>query len=125
MITFLLLVLSAGHFTQPVAVDVIEFNHAGPRDAGINQVIFRRWQRLAIGNNHYVADWRLDTGQFKIDPQGNSWHIRFKDDGIERHVVTNILRETWTYYDPEMAERNILLQDDRTSYFPDVEVIEQ
>ena len=109
---------------QPTRVDAIEINHTGPRDAGISQVIFRRWQRLAIGNNHYVADWRLDTGQFSIDPQGNSWHIRFSDDGIERHVKTSILRETWTRCDPELWERKVLLQEDRHSYFPAVETVE-
>jgi len=103
-------------------VDLVEVNHLY-NDMGehvLDQVIF--WDWCFNSRRHQVRDWRLLRGA--ASPSGRAcygpqrlwpfgWQVTLLDDGGMRHVYATAIRETWTQYDPEMAERNVLEEQKR------------
>jgi hypothetical protein len=114
--------------TTPIAdarhhrVDVVEVNHLY-NDMGehvLDQVIF--WDWCFNAGRYQVRDWRLlrgassPSGRVCYGPQRLwpfSWQVTLLDDGGVRRIYARAVRETWTQYDPEMAERNVLEEQKR------------
>lgn len=114
--------------TTPIAdarhhrVDVVEVNHLY-NDMGehvLDQVIFWDWCFTAC--RYQVRDWRLlrgaasPSGRVCCGPQRLwpfGWQVTLLDDGGVRRIYARAVRETWTQYDPEMAERNVLEEQKR------------
>jgi hypothetical protein len=97
-------------------VDVVELNHVYDADGRrvLSQLIFWEWNtRLA---RHQVVAWRLwKRGQPHplCDPQGGEHHLLFHDNQVLRVVHARAYRESWTQYDPEIADRGRLPQNQR------------
>jgi len=102
-------------------VDLVEINHFCD-DYGraiLHQMIFydwcpetqryqvRDWQPLRKSYQYPTKDWRKDC------------HVAvWFDKGVKRVVEADLIRETWTQYDPELVERNYLPPDERTGLSP-------
>ena len=118
MITLLLLLLPVG--PQPIRVERVEWNHvhAANGEHVFDQLILRRWQRLATGDSHYVTDWRTITeaNRLRIRPLDDLTLITWTHEGKDYAVLTLRARETWTQHDPEVRDRRKLKPDDRRSY---------
>ena len=100
-------------------VDLIEINHYYD-DKGrhvLDQIIFYDW--CAEEGRFQVRDWRMlkRTSQIPFrDYRTNDyvaiWHDPH-DGEVLRRVSAKSLRETWTQYDPEIAERDHLPKEKR------------
>jgi hypothetical protein len=102
--------------TQPIHVDRIELNHYHDAQCQpvFSQLIFYTWssQRKRFD----VNEWRLCKSESMVPvKQRGKYFMRWHDDGIMREVVTGSFRETWTQYDPETLERDMLPQDQRVA----------
>ncbi|QDU73591.1 hypothetical protein Pan97_05670 [Bremerella volcania] len=91
-------------------VDLVEVNHVYDRSGRpvLDQVIFYQWSRADA--RYQVIAWRLlrSPGQFPwYDWNRRVYVSRWFDAELLRKVVAAQRRETWTAYDPEMAERAI------------------
>lgn len=91
-------------------VDLIEVNHVYDSSGRpiLDQVIFYQWSRADA--RYQVIAWRLLRSPGQV-PQ-RDWNRRayvahWFDADLLRKVVAGQCRETWTTYDPEMAERAI------------------
>jgi hypothetical protein len=88
-------------------VDCIELNHVQCEWTGavkLNQVIYWRWN--AEHSRYNVTAWRMvDKRPSLIRRHGRGW-IETREDGvIRREVHAEQFRETWTFEDPEIADR--------------------
>jgi hypothetical protein len=124
MSTCFVVCLSAVSFSpgEPVAVDkvdLVEINHFFDEQGRLvfDQVIFYEWCPREC--RYQVRDWRLLKSDSQVPLRnwrdGNFvaiWHD-FKDCDILRRVSAAMIRETWTQYDPELAEREYLRDDQR------------
>ena len=101
-------------------VDVIELNHFYDKENLkhiFDQYIYwdfdtSRW----FGGQHHVVDWRLATGKKNMLPRravGGGFVQTFWDKDQLREVRSISLRETWTTYDPELAERARFPKEER------------
>jgi len=95
---------------KPIEVEVLEINETST----LRQVILWRWQFLATGHNHHVAQWFV-IGEEKpsIRPSGN----RFLVCVAGKQFLVRSVRQTNTRVDPEMRDRQFLNECDRKPYF--------
>ena len=92
-------------------VDVIEHNSLYDDRANLilKQLIF--WD---LRNGRYIArDWRLDRGQFNTRRANGMTRITWCDSGKLRTVTTTRYFKSWTQFDPELVNRDVLPQDER------------
>ncbi|XZE54787.1 hypothetical protein SH139x_000766 [Planctomycetaceae bacterium SH139] len=97
-------------------VDLIEVNHYHDESGRhvFDQLIFYDWH--AGQNRFHVRAWRLikEPGQTPMrDHDDKVWRVIWHDAGVLRHVEASSHRETWTQFDPELANRSYLPQDQR------------
>jgi len=97
-------------------VALIELNHFYDDNGGLvfDQVIFYEWCDRTCRFN--VRAWRLlkSPKQIPVRDQRRGRYVAIWHDGdILRHVDAPSFRETWTQYDPELAERKFLAKDKR------------
>lgn len=104
--------------SEPVrdSVDIIEVNHFYDQNGQLvfDQVIFWEWHERE-GRYHVLA-WRLlkRPSQFPVRDWQRGGHVAVWYDGdVLREVRAVAVRETWTQYDPELAERAFLPKDRR------------
>ena len=92
-------------------VDLIELNHFFD-DQGrhvFDQMIFYDWS--AEHNRYQVRAWRLlksASQQPRHDWERDVYVATWQDGDLMRNVQAQTMRETWTQYDPELAEREYL-----------------
>lgn len=113
-------------------VDIVELNHFYDEHGRLvfDQVIFYDWD----AERPQIREWRLakDHGSMpardwfrKFESQSSillsgepaagegSWVCRWQDGGALRAVYATSYKETWTQYDPELVEREILPKEKR------------
>jgi hypothetical protein len=97
-------------------VDLVEVNHFYD-DQGrhvFDQMIFYDWSSLR--NRYQVRAWRLVKSVTQL-PQ-KKWNqeayvATWQDGEVFREVQARTMRESWTQYDPELAEREFLPKEQR------------
>lgn len=104
------------------SVDLIELNHFVDEDGRevFQQVIFYDWSQTH--GRFHVRAWRLVKTPNQLPRKRwnpNRVECTWHDDGILRRVVAPSLRETWTQYDPERANRKLLPEERRKPLFGD------
>ena len=92
-------------------VDLVEVNHFHDESGKhvFDQLIFYDWCRRVC--RHQVVAWRLIKGPSPLprrDWERRDYACTWSDSGVLRSVRAASLRETWTQYDPELAERDML-----------------
>lgn len=97
-------------------VDLMELNHFYDQQGRLefDQVIFYDW--CDNTNRHQVLAWRLvkNPNQLPKRDWRNGGYIAIWHDGDKlRHIQSQHFRETWTQYDPELAEREYLPKEKR------------
>lgn len=97
-------------------VDLIELNHFynEKMEHVFDQFIFYDWSSQL--KKFIVVDWRLkkDPNKFVCkNHHTNRWELVMHDEGNLRHIISKSHRETWTQYDPELRNRNIVTQENR------------
>ncbi|MEW4564935.1 hypothetical protein AB1K70_20585 [Bremerella sp. JC770] len=97
-------------------VDLVEINHvADPSGRSVlDQVIYYRWSRADA--RYQVVAWRLLRSPQQVprrDWNQGVYVSRWFDVDLLRKVIAGQRRETWTTYDPEMAERTIYPIEER------------
>jgi len=107
---------ASGEVVLRDAVDLVEVNHYHDAKGQhvFDQLIFYDWSSQK--RRFQVRAWRLikSESQFpRRDHRSGTWLVRWHDDGVMREVTASSQRETWTQYDPELAERANLPQDQR------------
>lgn len=113
---FLVAVLSMGADSDRIAltesVDVVELNHFFDDDGKpvLDQLIFYRWN----GRRHELIDWRnAKTRECLPVRHGSRWECIWVD-GIQlRRIRCASMRESWTQWDPELVDREVLPTDRR------------
>lgn len=98
------------------SVDLVEVNHYhDPRGQAVfDQLIFYDWSHQK--RRFQVRAWRLIKSESQLprrDHRDGHWLVRWHDEGLLREVTAVSHRETWTRYDPELAERDYLPQEQR------------
>jgi hypothetical protein len=100
-------------------VDLVEVNHFFDERGCLvfDQIIFYDWCPQQC--RYQVRDWRLLKRPSQVPLRnwrdGNFvsiWHD-FKERDVLRRVNSQMVRETWTQYDPELVEREFLPEDKR------------
>ncbi len=110
MFALLLAFLPHGE-VAPRRVDVIEVNHFIDSSTGketFKQYIFRDYD----GTDFAICDWRLAKGR-SLTKCGEVWRAHLMDLGKMQSVEAASIVETWTDYDPELAERERVPQNKR------------
>ena len=115
----LLLALAAGPSeaaTIKETVDLVEVNHffdeRGKRV--FDQAIFYDW--CPLEGRYQVRAWRLlkSKGQFPArDWKRGGYAAIWNDGDVLRWIRAPVLRETFTQYDPELCEREVLPKERR------------
>jgi hypothetical protein len=112
----LLFSIVPAELTAEDRVDVAELNHFYDENGRLvfEQVIFYRW--CWDYERYQVYDWRLVKNPTFL-PQ-RDWELggyvcRWDDGEFRRTVRADSFRETWTQYDPELAEREFLPKEQR------------
>jgi hypothetical protein len=89
------------------SVDLIEVNHHFDEYGRLvmEQVVFYKWCPLT--SRYRVSDWRPLKSRQQIprkDFRRNIYEANWKDGRHFRQVTSPQFRETWTAYDPELAD---------------------
>ncbi|MEX1040061.1 MAG: hypothetical protein WDZ51_05500 [Pirellulaceae bacterium] len=97
-------------------VDLLEINHYHDAQGRLvfDQVIFYEWS--ARDARFHVTAWRLLKSPWQLPRRRWSdgmYESTWNDGDVTRHVVAEVVRETWTQYDPEMVEREYLPREYR------------
>lgn len=97
-------------------VDLVEVNHFHDESGKhvFDQLIFYDWCSRECRNQ--VVAWRLIKCQTQLplkDWRRGDWCCRWNDNGVMRVVRSPAVRESWTQYDPELVEREVLPIGDR------------
>lgn len=97
-------------------VDLIEVNHVyDERGRAIfSQVIFYDWS--SEESRYQVRAWRMLKKPTQVphrDWQTKDFVAVWHDEGVLREVHADAMRESWTQYDPELAEREHLPKEHR------------
>ncbi len=97
-------------------VDLIEVNHFYDENGRLvfDQIIFFDWSE--VHGRYHVRAWRLLKRPSQIpqrDWQRGGYVTTWHDGDVLRQVRSVAVRETWTQYDPELAEREFLPKDRR------------
>ena len=92
-------------------VDLIEVNHLYDQQGRhvIDQLIFYDWD--SSHGRFQVRAWRLikSPGQMpQRDWSKDAYVSYWRDMHVMRRVYASRIRETWTTYDPEVLEREVL-----------------
>ena len=97
-------------------VDLVEVNHFCDEYGKVifNQLIFYDW--CPETRRYQVRAWKplrkayqYPTRNWQKDCYVAVWY----DKGIKRVVEAEVLRESWTQYDPELVERQYMSPDER------------
>jgi hypothetical protein len=97
-------------------VDLVEVNHFYD-DAGrhvFDQVIFYDWSPLDC--RHVVRAWRMVKNSAQLPKRSwadDTYTATWNDGDTLREVRAESMRESWTQYDPELAERDYLPKEKR------------
>lgn len=96
--------------------DLVELNHFFDEQARpvFDQVIFYDWH--GDESRYHVVAWRLVAKPSQIpqrDWQHGGYTVRWQDGECLRRVWASSYRETWTQYDPELSERDVLPKCER------------
>lgn len=115
-IIFLLMFITPNDCVLRDCVDLVEVNHYHDECGRkvFDQLIFYDWSAQQC--RFHVRAWRLIKSEGQLprrDYQRNVYRIVWHDDGVLREVKAKSFRETWTKYDPELADRARLPQDQR------------
>lgn len=102
-LSLLLLVLPWSAAPIPVnAVDLVEINHYSPEDgARFRQVIW--WEWSSTTGQYRVVAWCFDANVFPHQTHFDT--LWFDRSGRPRHMRAAQAIETWSWYDPELADR--------------------
>lgn len=97
-------------------VDLMEVNHFYDEQGRLvfDQVIFYDWS--PEHSRYMVRAWRLVKNPTQLperDWRDGGYSAVWQDGEIVRHVHASSMRETWTQYDPELAEREYLPKERR------------
>jgi len=97
-------------------VDLIEVNHFYDEHGRLvfDQVIFYDWSKDDA--RYMVRAWRLVKNPAQLpqkDWKDGSYTSVWQDGELMRHVKAKAIKETWTQYDPELAERDFLPKERR------------
>jgi hypothetical protein len=105
------------------SVDLIEVNSTYDEYGKFifRQIIFWDFEHYtalngAAGYRYQVVCWRMlkDDSQLpQRDHASRRYFVRWQDGNIARHVSAKEFRETWSQYDPELLEREILPKEKR------------
>lgn len=90
-------------------VEIIELNHVHCQQTGretLSQVLYWRWH--VEQSTHRVAAWRMATGVSRVRRHGDGWIETREDGSIRREIHARQFRETWSFEDPELADRRLL-----------------
>ncbi len=85
--------------------DLIEVNHFYDESGKpvFDQAIFWEW----IGDRYVVQAWRMIKRKSQVAVrEDGGWSMTWGENGI-RKVKARDFRETWTQYDPELADRDV------------------
>jgi hypothetical protein len=99
------------------SVDLIELNTFYDENGRevFRQVIFYDWSERDA--RYQVAAWRLVKHEVQLprpDCCGRKfWTVLWNDGGVNRAITAHAYRETWTQYDVELVEREILPKEKR------------
>lgn len=102
-------------------VDLVEINHFCDEygRAILHQMIFYDW--CEESGRYQVRDWQPLRKSYQYpshDWRKDCYTAVWYDKGVKRVVEADLVRETWTQYDPELIERNYRSPDDRTGLIP-------
>ncbi len=97
-------------------VDLIEVNHFFDEHGRLvfDQVIFYEWS--ASNSRYHVRAWRLLKSPSQVPSrcwERGDFFSTWQDGDTLREVRAPQYRETWTQYDPELAERAFLPKEKR------------
>jgi len=97
-------------------VDLVEVNHFYNEEARLlfDQNLFYVWNELEA--RYDVLAWRLIKNPSAIpyrDWQNGGYSCFWQDGELIRHIYAKAFKETWTQYDPELTEREILPKERR------------
>lgn len=92
-------------------VDVVELNRFYDDEGRhvFDQVIWYDWEI----DRHQVTDWRLVKGHEAPQAMNGRWASVWYDNDRLRIVEATSKRETWTQFDPELAEREVRPKEKR------------
>lgn len=122
MIGHLLLFLgSITPSTRVESVDMIELNNRYDREGKhvFTQVIF--WRRNPGNGKYEVRQWclvedRETLNRRPVQSANGRWTVRMRlDDGKYKEVQSSIFRESWSFSDPEIDDKQKLPQHLRYS----------
>ena len=99
MIPALLLSIVPLDFTARESVEMIETNHVFTYDGE------RHLSQIVFWNRDGVLAWRMDNEGVRR-PVGKT--LYFMDGGVVRCITARTLAESWTMYDVEVADRDLL-----------------
>lgn len=106
--------------------DLAEINHFYDEQGRLvfDQIIFYDWCPHALPVPRYqVRAWRLVKGPCQIperDWAGGGYASTWLDGEIVRNIRADSIRETWTQFDPELAEREYLKKEQRRELIKDI-----
>lgn len=91
--------------------DVCEVNHVYSGETGkevFTQLLVGNWQPDAKGDHwaNYVSQWRMEKDDRTFKPSGGV--LMFDDNGTLRKIRYGTAIETWTSFDGELGERDVL-----------------
>jgi len=97
-------------------VDLIEINHYHDQHGKLvlDQIIFYQWS--AEESRFQVRDWRPLKSSNQLprpDWRRRDWVAVWRDGHLLRKVRSPAVRETWTLYDPEVLDRELLPKEQR------------
>lgn len=96
------------------AVDLIEINHFYSEEAAVfmfDQAIFMDWSEDFA--RYQVRAWRLVKSPAQLPQRdwNGGYTAVWQDGELMRCVRAKQVRETWSQYDPELAERDYLAKE--------------
>lgn len=122
MIAFILALAVSQPLPKPIKVDAVELNHFHDKrgEHVFSQFVFKRWGNWTDGKRYHVSEWLLLKNKYAHIKRGNRHTILYFHDGQEVLVETPVYRETWTTFDPELQDKNLLPEDRRQPYLSEV-----
>jgi hypothetical protein len=96
--------------------DLVELNHFYDENGKLvfDQAIWYRW--CCDMERYQVVAWRLvknDQPAYARDWEGGGYIATWNDGEVMRRVRADSFRESWTQFDPELAEREYLPKEKR------------
>ena len=101
---------------NPIHVDILERNRVQCQTTGdttLDQIIPWKFHRWGAGSStlptYYVVAWSLSTAASKPEKIGSAWLGRVRG----KWYSARLYRETWTTFDPEVENRQLLPEAER------------